>query len=88
MADQIKEQDPKQATPADSSSDQTQAGPSPSSELKEEDSKKHGPPPHLCLSLSGGPVRRRLYNVVYGLSYAAAGQRRGYRFPSGLADLL
>ena len=43
MADQIKEQDPKQATPADSSSDQTQAGPSPSSELKEEDSKKHGP---------------------------------------------
>ena len=38
MADQIKEQDPKQATPADSSSDQTQAGPSPSSELKEEDS--------------------------------------------------
>ena len=43
MADQIKEQDPKQATPADSSSDQTQADPSPSSELKEEDSKKHGP---------------------------------------------
>ena len=43
MADQIKEQDPKQATPADSSSDQTQADPSPSNELKEEDSKKHGP---------------------------------------------